>query len=85
MRDPLSRGELHALAERAGGVEALVSRRSPAYRARGGTAVDWLTAMVEEPRLIRRPILETPTGVVVGFDPAAWEKLLAQEDRKSVV
>jgi len=37
---------------------------------------EWLSAMAEEPRLIRRPILVTPAGVGVGFEPAVWTRLL---------
>lgn len=80
--DPLGEAELRALAERAGGVANLVSRRSPAFRAHrdAGRADDdpeWFSILAAEPRLVRRPILETAAGVAVGFDPERWEALLA--------
>jgi arsenate reductase len=32
--------------------------------------------MVKNPSMIKRPLLETKQGIVLGFDAAAWEKLL---------
>ncbi|PWG63900.1 ArsC/Spx/MgsR family protein [Spiribacter halobius] len=32
--------------------------------------------MLEEPRLVKRPVLETQDTVQVGFDPDAWERVL---------
>jgi arsenate reductase-like glutaredoxin family protein len=78
VKDPLSYAELAALAEEVGGVERLLSTRSPAYRKLQGTPPgDWLAVMADEPRLIRRPILITDRGVAVGFD-AAWTSLLPE-------
>jgi arsenate reductase-like glutaredoxin family protein len=78
VRNPLSRAELEELAALAGGVDQLLSLRSPAYRARQGVSLsDWLQEMIEEPRLIRRPILVTPGGTAVGFDPERWRALTA--------
>ncbi len=80
IRDPLTEAEIAMLAERAGGVLALVSRRSPqypAYAARVESPSDWVRWMAVEPRLIRRPIWEAPTGqVLVGFDPDRWARAL---------
>ncbi len=33
--------------------------------------------MCEQPSMIKRPIVEHPRGLLVGFDAAAWEKALA--------
>ncbi len=79
IRDPLSAHEVHDLVRRAGGIEAVLATRSPAYRARVSAVADeagWLSAMAEEPRLIRRPILETDRGMAVGFSEANWRRLL---------
>lgn len=36
-----------------------------------------LALMVAQPSLIKRPIVEYPGGLLVGFDPAAWSEALA--------
>ncbi len=33
--------------------------------------------MAEEPRLIRRPIVQVGGRLVIGFEPDAWEELLS--------
>lgn len=79
IRQPLSRDELQDLVRRAGGLDAVLATRSPAYRARAATTVGetaWISAMAEEPRLIRRPILETDRGMAVGFSAERWRALL---------
>ncbi len=79
IREPLSAHEVEDLVRRAGGLEAVLATRSPAYRARASAIADepgWLQAMVDEPRLIRRPILETDRGMAVGFSEANWLRLL---------
>jgi arsenate reductase len=81
IKRPLSRAEIDAIVERAGGLARVLSTRSPAYKKRADstrTDEEWLDAMVEEPRLLRRPILVTARGAGVGFDPAAWSRLLGQ-------
>lgn len=77
IRNPLSVEELRCLAARAGGVQAILATRSPAYRKRAGTPHtddEWLRAMAEEPRLIRRPLLVTEAGVVPGFAADRWRE-----------
>ena len=32
--------------------------------------------MLAQPSMIKRPVVETERGLLVGFDPAAWEKAL---------
>ncbi len=79
IRDPLSGDEVRELVHRAGGLESVLATKSPAYRARAGAVADeagWLAAMAQEPRLIRRPILETDKGMAVGFSEAHWSRLL---------
>ena len=76
--DPLSREELLDLVRRAGGLDRLLSTKSPAYRARRQSTADdeWLAAMLDEGRLIRRPLLVVDNRIAVGFDPEAWTALL---------
>jgi arsenate reductase-like glutaredoxin family protein len=78
--DPLTVEELRGLAEQVGGVEVLVSRRSPQYRARAQALAEaepeaWLAALAEEPRMVRRPIWRASPDKPwrVGFDPKVWE------------
>jgi arsenate reductase-like glutaredoxin family protein len=33
--------------------------------------------MVASPSTIKRPVVEHPGGLLVGFDPAEWERALA--------
>lgn len=79
IKKPLTRSELDALVEKAGGLGKVLSTRSPAYKKRAESVHgddEWLAAMVTEPRLLRRPILVTERGVGVGFDAETWSRLL---------
>jgi arsenate reductase-like glutaredoxin family protein len=40
-----------------------------------------MALMAKEPRLVRRPILDTGREVVVGFDRARYEKLFGTSKR----
>ena len=59
----------------------LLSTRSPEYKARGlnhrtyGEA-ELLRLMETEPRLLRRPILHYGDELLIGFDPAQWDRVL---------
>lgn len=77
--DPLSVDEIRRLAVLAGGVDKILSIKSPKYalyRDRALTPDDWLTFMAEEPRLIKRPLVESNGVLYIGFDATAWESLL---------
>jgi len=57
-----------------------VSTRSPAYKARGldvkkMTKRQAIDLMMEEPNLIRRPILLRGGKAIFGFDPARYGEL----------
>ena len=62
------------------GIEGVMSMRSPAYKARGldagklskAAAID---LMLEDPNLIRRPLVLKGRKAVFGFVPAEYEKL----------
>lgn len=62
-------------------VDEMFSWRSPSakpYRERRGELTDdeLINLMLEEPRLIRRPILITGKKVLFGFDAAEYERWL---------
>ncbi len=75
IQEPLVREEILELAEAAGGLQAILAKRSPSY-ARYRDQMDSdegiIAAMLAEPRLIRRPILRTSTGLHIGFQPQKW-------------
>lgn len=79
-QDTLSREELTQLVSTIG-IENLFSWRSPSakpYRERRDTVSDYelVEAMLDEPRLIRRPIITTPnTDPIVGFNKTAYTQL----------
>ena len=67
----------------AAGWEALLNRRGTTCRALSEADkadIDRAKAirlMEANPSLIKRPVVEHGGGVLVGFDPAEWEKALA--------
>ena len=79
-KDNLSREELTQLVSDIG-IDNLFSWRSPSskpYRDRKDTISqdELIDAMLEEPRLIRRPILTSPnTSPIVGFNKTAYAEL----------
>ena len=81
-KDPLSESEIRALARMAP-MDELFSWRSPnarPYRDRRGELSDeeLIALMVEEPRLVRRPILVKDGRLVIGFKPGAYDELLRE-------
>lgn len=76
MREPLSVAEIRSLARRAGGVRELVA---PTKR----REVDGLTDpqiaafLAEDPRRLRRPIIDTGTAIHLGFTAAVRGALTA--------
>ncbi len=67
----------------AAGWEALLNRRGTTFRALGEADkadIDRAKAirlMAASPSLIKRPVVEHPGGVLVGFDAAEWERTFA--------
>ncbi|MGH7881674.1 MAG: arsenate reductase family protein [Candidatus Dormibacteraceae bacterium] len=66
--DPLKGEELDQLAERVGGVQALVAVQSPSFRKLGRqletiSAQELRELVLAEPRLLRRPLLITHDGM----------------------
>jgi Spx/MgsR family transcriptional regulator len=80
-KEPLTAAEIRALAARApDGLRALLSTRSPQYKAlkldkKKVSDAELVALMVTEPRLLRRPILDLGDRLVIGFDRTAYEAL----------
>ena len=70
------------------GWEALLNRRGTTFR--GLSEADKadidrakaLRLMADNPSLIKRPVIEHPGGVLVGFDAGAWEAVLTDGARR---
>ncbi len=82
-RDRFSRDELSSILDEAGLTpREVLSIRSKVYKARG-SEIDALSdgqlldLMVEEPTLLRRPIVLGPRGVVVGHNSGQLSKIIA--------
>jgi arsenate reductase len=74
-----SAGELRKIAERVGGVEALIDREGKRYRDRGlrsaaptGPRVE--QAVLDDPLLLRTPIVRSAGDATVGAAPEAMAK-----------
>jgi Spx/MgsR family transcriptional regulator len=64
------------------GWEAVLNRRGTTFRAlpegdkTGLGAEKAVAIMAANPSCIKRPVVEYPGGLLVGFDAAAWERVL---------
>ena len=74
----LSPGELRSVAARVGGPEALIDREGKRYVDKGlkysaptGPRIEAL--LLEDPLLLKTPIVRRATEATVGFRPEAWE------------
>src|SRR4051794_28095579 len=77
-----SPGELRKIAARVGGVEALIDREGKRYVDKGlkyaaptGPRIEKM--LVEDPLLLRTPIVRTPAGATVGYAPETWAEWIA--------
>lgn len=73
----MSPGELRAVAQRLGGLDALVDRTAPRYRDKGHHAAHYAGAMLEkilvdDPLLLRTPIVRRGAAATVGYAPDVW-------------
>ena len=73
--NPLTESELEDLAQSAGGLNVLALTASPAFRARGRSLDGWndrelRSAMLQDPRLLKRPILRRDDGTLLIGLPA---------------
>jgi Arsenate reductase and related proteins, glutaredoxin family len=76
-KDPPSRGLLERLLAE-GPLEEFVNTRSPAYKARNldvstMTRAEAIDLMLEEPNLIRRPLLLHGRDAVFGYKPERYD------------
>ncbi len=80
-KEPLTADEIRHLATLApGGLRALLSTRSPQYRALGlekrpVSDRELIALMAKEPRLLRRPIAVAGGRVIIGFDQRAFDEI----------
>jgi arsenate reductase len=72
-------GELRSVASRVGGVEALLDREGKRYVDKGlkysaptGPRIEAL--LLEDPLLLKTPIVRRGTDATVGFAPEVWDK-----------
>lgn len=78
IHDPLQRQEIEELVRIAGGIEPLLSKKSTkfkAYQAQVMKPDDWIEFMVQEPRLLRRPLVFDGVRLYIGFDEGNWSKI----------
>ena len=75
----LSLGELRSVAARLGGVEALIDREGKRYIDKGlkyaaptGPRIEAM--LVDDPLLLRTPIVRSAAGATVGYQPDVWEQ-----------
>ena len=75
-------GELRNVAARVGGIEALIDREGKRYVERGlkyaaptGPRIEQM--LVDDPLLLRTPIVRSSAGATVGYQPEVWERWLA--------
>jgi arsenate reductase-like glutaredoxin family protein len=76
VKEPPSRAFLDRHVDDAGFLD-FVSRRSPVWKERPlpATKQKAIDLMLEQPNLIRRPILVDGSRVIFGFDQTQYEKL----------
>ncbi len=63
------------------GADTVLNRRGTTFRKlsdaeRAKADSDPVALMVAQPSLIKRPVVEHPGGLLVGFDAAEWERVL---------
>jgi arsenate reductase (glutaredoxin) len=75
----LSPGELRSVASRVGGVEALIDRESKRYVDKGfkysaptGARIE--TLLLEDPLLLKTPIVRRGADATMGYAPETWER-----------
>jgi arsenate reductase len=83
----LSPGELRAVAARLGGVEALIDRDGKRYMNKGlkhsaptGPRIEQL--LLEDPLLLRTPIVRSDAGCTIGYQPEVWGSWLTRSPAK---
>lgn len=79
----MSPGELRTAAARLGGLEALIDRAGRRYAERGlahsaptGPRIE--KALLDDPLLLKTPIVRCTAGVTLGFAPDTWTRWMAE-------
>ena len=74
----MSLGELRSVAQRVGGMEALIDRAGKRYESKGlkfkaptGPRIE--TTLFEDPLLLRTPIVRNGAQAAIGFQPEIWQ------------
>lgn len=73
-----SKGELNRFAQKFGGAEALIDRNAKRFRSLGlETAFygddRWLEVAVDEPMILRQPLVRNQNQLTVGLAEADWK------------
>lgn len=79
-REPLDEATVRAIVDKSGGVAAVLNTRHATAKENGWVVkapdvASFAKAVVEEPNLLRRPILVIGNRAIVGLDEAAYKKL----------
>lgn len=67
---------------REAGWERIINRAGTTFKKLPSEAREHLDAksarqlMLEQPSMIKRPVVEHPDGILIGFDPAEWQRTL---------
>ena len=84
----MSAGELRNVAARVGGVEQLIDRQGKRYLDRGlkyaaptGPRIEQI--LVEDPLLLRTPIVRDGPRSTVGYCPDVWQRWIAEDAERS--
>ena len=80
----MSPGELKAVAQKTGGLYALIARDSPRFKEKGLHVASYAGAMLEkivlaDPLLLRTPIVRRGAQATVGYTPEIWEAWRASD------
>jgi arsenate reductase (glutaredoxin) len=82
----MSAGELRNVAARAGGMDALIDREGKRYVDKGlkyaaptGPRIE--TMLVDDPLLLRTPIVRSSARATVGFAPDVWQSWIDEARR----
>ncbi|HVX93899.1 MAG TPA: ArsC/Spx/MgsR family protein [Polyangia bacterium] len=82
----MSAGELRNVAARVGGIEALIDRQGARYVAKGlkyaaptGPRIEQI--LVDDPLLLRTPIVRTGAKATVGYAPDTWTQWIDEAKR----
>jgi arsenate reductase (glutaredoxin) len=77
----MSAGELRSVAQRVGGMDALIDREGKRYENKGlkmkaptGPRVE--TTLIEDPLLIKTPVVRNGQQATIGYHPEVWETWL---------